>query len=308
MLEVLTVYRYRSSGKLIASGLGNGLVFPLNNDLSFSDNEPHRVRRDTDLDQTPYRIEVEIGTKGNFSTCRIVRKWNEHQLTPKSSDPNACLEERIDISPSEQFTETENQYVDQSEGNPIGWGLMVSPFFLVWMAGLWGWWPPTIAFLTGALVVWLTKTTGDSSKIQEVRDAKERVRQHAEQQFQESMQNVRMWAALDGVGFERWVAQIYREKGFDVEFTLRTKDQGVDLVLKKNGAVSIVQCKAYATNVGVNAVRELAGVRLGWPDVEEAILVALYDFSSDAKSFAQQHNIKLFSVARDYLKSDYRLK
>ena len=174
------------------------------------------------------------------------------------------------------------------------------------MSGLWGWWPPIVAFLAGALIVWLTKTPGDASKIQEVKDAKERLRRQAERQLQEAMQNVRAWAALDGVGFERGVARIYREKGFDVEFTPRTNDQGVDLILKRNGAVSIVQCKAYTDNVGVSAIRELAGVRASWPHAEEVILVALYDFSSPAKDFAAQHNIELFSVAKNYLGTDYR--
>lgn len=306
ILKVLKVYRYKSSGKLIASGLGNGYVLPLNSDLTFSSREPHKVRRDTALDQTPYRIEVEVGSRGNLSTFRVVRTWNEHQLPPKSSDPGAPIEHRIDVSPSEQFNESEKHYVGQSSGHPIGFALIVSSFFLVWMFGVWGWWPPIVAFLTGALIIWLTTTPGDTSKIQEVKEAKERIRRQAERQLQEAMQDVRAWAALDGVGFERGVARIYREKGFEVEFTPRTKDQGVDLILKRNNAVSIVQCKAYTNNVGVSAVRELAGVRASWPHAEEVILATLFDFSSEAKSFATQHNIQLFSVARDYLKTDYR--
>lgn len=306
VLRVLKVYRYRSSGRLIASGLGNGYVFPLNSDLTFSEKGPHRVCRDTKFDETPYRIEIEVGSQGNQNTYRIIRTWNEDHLPPKSSDPNEPIEHRIDLSPSEQFNESERQYVGRSDGHPIGIGLMVSPFFLVWMAGVWGWWLPILAFVCGALITWLTRTPGDASKIKEVTDAKVRIRRQAEGQLQAAMQNIHVWAALDGVGFERAVARIYREKGFEVEFTPRTKDQGVDLILKRNGAVSIVQCKAYAGNVGVNAVRELAGVRISWSHAEDAILVALFDFSSDAKNFAAQHNITLYSIAKDYLRTDYR--
>ena len=163
-----------------------------------------------------------------------------------------------------------------------------------------------MAFTAGILIVWLTKTPGDASKIKEIKEAKERLRLKAERELQEAMRDVRAWAALDGVGFERAVARIYREQGFDVDFTPRTNDQGVDLILKKNGRVSIVQCKAYTGNVGVSAIRELVGVRASWPHAEEAILATLFDFSSAARSFAAQHNVKLFSVARDYLRSDYR--
>lgn len=59
-------------------------------------------------------------------------------------------------------------------------------------------------------------------------------------------------------------------------------------------------------NVGVSAVRELVGVRASWPSSTEAILATLYDFSGAAKAFAAEHNIKLYSVAREYLKTDYR--
>lgn len=101
------------------------------------------------------------------------------------------------------------------------------------------------------------------------------------------------------------LTKIYREKGFDVEYTPRTNDQGVDLILKRNGAVSIVQCKAYANNIGVSAIREFAGVRVSWPHADEAIFVGLFDFSRPTKDFAAQYNIKLFSVTRDYLGTDY---
>lgn len=142
--------------------------------------------------------------------------------------------------------------------------------------------------------------------ILEVKEAKERLRLAAQRELVEAMHDVSAWATLDGIGFERAVAIIYREQGFNVEFTSRTNDRGVDLILRKGGTVSIVQCKAYAKSVGVSAVRELIGTRAAWPNPTEAILVALFDFSGAAKSFAAEHNIKLYSVAREYLKTDYR--
>ena len=276
MLKVLKVYRYRNSGKLIASGLGNGYVFPLNSDLSFSSKGPHRVNRSTEFDPSPYRIEVEVTPHGDQNEYRIIRTWDENHLPPKSTDPSAPLERRIDISPSQELCESEKRYVGQSSGHPIGFLLLVGSFFLLWMAGLWGWWPSIVAFVSGILVVWLTKTPGDSSKILEVEEAKVRLRQETEHKFHEALRDVRVWATLDGVGFERAVARIYKEEGFDVEFTPRTNDKGVDLILRKSGKVFIVQCKAYARNVGVSAVRELVGVHASWPNAEEAILSLIH--------------------------------
>lgn len=68
-------------------------------------------------------------------------------------------------------------------------------------------------------------------------------RTKAERQLTQAMHDVHVWAKLDGVEFERAVARIYRERGFEVEFTPRSNDQGIDLILKKDGVVSIVQCK-----------------------------------------------------------------
>lgn len=312
-LKVLKVDRYRSSGKLVASGLGNGHVIPLNSDLTFSEKQLHRVRRDTELDPTPYRVEVELGSEGNCDTYRIIRTWNEHPLPPKSSDPSALVEHRIDISPSEHFSETENRYVGQSAGHPIGGVLTGISFFLVipsvfyvYKLGILASLPFVVSFVAGGLIFWLTRTPGNTRKIQEVKAAKERLRGQTKDLLQEAMHNVRTWAALDGIGFENAVAKVYEEKGYVVECTPRTNDQGVDLILKRNGATAIVQCKAYTDNVGVSAIRELAGVRASWPHAEEVILVALYDFSNSAKDFAAQQNIKLFSVTRDYLGTDYR--
>ena len=328
MLKVLKVCRDRSSGKLIAD-LENGYVLTLNSDLTFSEKVPQRIDRNTTLETTHYRIEVEVGTQGKHKTYQIIRTWeidqmrllgatgfetididaliNEKHRSPKSADPNAPIEDRIDISMSEEFSENEKRYVGQSAGHPAGFILMVASFFLLIMAGLWGWWPPILAFVAGAWVICDTRTPGDSSKIKEVRDAKERLRKQEEDRRREAMIDVQVWEHLNGVQFERAVAEIFREKGFDVEFTPQSNDKGVDLIIKKDSAVSIVQCKAYKKgNVGVGAVRELVGVRASWPNAEETFLVALFDFSRGAKEFAAEQNIKLVSIAKDYLKTDYR--
>ena len=273
---------------------------------SFSGKGAHRVRRDTQIELTPYRLEVKITKDGKDDSYRIIRRWDEAHLPDKSSDPNAPLENRIDVSPSNELSDVEKKYVGQSDGQSVGYILLVGAFFLLFMAGVWGWWPPVGSAVAGILIIFITKTEGNTEKIVEVRTAKERIRQHAEEKLRKAMQDIRVWAALDGIGFENAVSRIYRDKGYNVESTPRSNDQGVDLILRKNGTTGIVQCKAYSKNVGVAAVRELAGVRASWPNVESVVLVALFDFTKSAKQFAQQHDIELFSIARDYLKTDYR--
>lgn len=305
-LKVLKVYRYVSSGKLIAS-LGEGSkVIPLNSDLTFSSQGVHRVRRSTNLDVTPYRIEVEIVRDGDYETFQKLRLWNNDHLPKKNTNPNAPLEERIDISPSEQFSEDEKKYIGARDGG-FGIGVMVWGFISFWFSGVWGWIPPVIMIITGITIAKLTTTPGDPEKIEEVKNAKERLRARTEKKLREVMQDVCAWASIDGVSFENWVSKIFQDQGYKVEHTPRSNDKGVDLILKKEDRTIIVQCKAYNKNVGVTAVRELQGVKHLWPDASEFMLVVLYGFSKPAKDFAELSNIKLYSIAQDYLKTDYRL-
>lgn len=306
MLKVLKVYRYLSTGKLVALSEYGNHVFPLNSDLTFSGKDSHRVKRKTRLELTPYRLEVEVSNNGKGHAYKVVRKWDEDHLPPRSHDPTAPLELRISISPSELFNQEEREYVGEHAGHSFGMVLCVVAIFLLFLVGLLGWWPPLAAFATGVLIIWATKSKGDARKIEEVRAAKVRLRKTAEEKLLAAMQDIRVWVALDGVGFERAVAKIYKDQGYEVEFTPRSHDQGIDLILRKQNKTTIVQCKRYTDRVGVSAVRELNGVRVSWPNVEEVILASLFDFTKEAKKSAQEYNIKLFSIARDYLKSDFR--
>jgi len=57
MIEVYTVYRYESSGKLIAA-IGGGDYIPLSGNLTFLGKGSHKVNYKTVLRRTPYKIEV----------------------------------------------------------------------------------------------------------------------------------------------------------------------------------------------------------------------------------------------------------
>ena len=307
MLKVLKVYRYPSTGKLVAAMDHGNHVFPLNSDLTFSGKDPHRVSRRTRLELTPYRLEVEIqkGEKGH-DAYKIVRKWNQDHLPHRSTDPTAPLELRISISPSEHFSQEEREYVGEYAGHPFGMVLCVVAIFSLFLIGVLGWWPPLASFCLGVLIIWATKSKGDARKIEEVKIAKVRLSKVAEERLRKAMGDIRAWVALDGVGFERAVAKIYKDRGYEVEYTPRSYDQGIDLILRRDNKVTIVQCKRYTDKVGVSAVRELNGIRSSWPNADEVVLASLFDFTKEARKSAAEYNVSLFSVARDYLKSDYR--
>ena len=67
------------------------------------------------------------------------------------------------------------------------------------------------------------------------------------------------WESLGGIPFERELGKLFRTQGYNVKSTPVSGDQGVDLILTKNGKTTVVQCKAHKSPVGASVVRDLFG-------------------------------------------------
>jgi restriction system protein len=94
--------------------------------------------------------------------------------------------------------------------------------------------------------------------------------------------------------FEYLIAEAYRRQGFQVEYSLRRgADGGVDLVLRKSGQTSFVQCKQWkASSVGASVVREMFGLMVA-QRAHEIIIVTSGHFTRDAIRFAEGKPIRL---------------
>ncbi|MEI6195437.1 MAG: restriction endonuclease [Verrucomicrobiota bacterium] len=99
--------------------------------------------------------------------------------------------------------------------------------------------------------------------------------------------------------FEFLVAEAYRRQGYEVNFSLgKGADGGVDLVLRKSGRTSQVQCKQWNVfSVGAPVIREMFGL-LTAEQADEAIIVTSGKFTSEAECFAQGKPIKLVDGPR----------
>ena len=99
---------------------------------------------------------------------------------------------------------------------------------------------------------------------------------------------------LDWYQFEKAVALAYQKLGYDV--TRRggaNADGGIDLILKREGKKTAVQCKHWQKwKVGIKTVRELLGAMTA-EGIENAILVTMRGYTHDARRFAAQHGIDL---------------
>jgi restriction system protein len=100
--------------------------------------------------------------------------------------------------------------------------------------------------------------------------------------------------ALGWRAFEELVGEAYRRQGYGViENISAGPDEGIDLMLKKNGGLVLVQCKHWkSAKVGVNIVRELFGVMTA-KHATRGILLTSGIFSEEAKNFAAGKPIDL---------------
>ncbi|MAU00889.1 MAG: hypothetical protein CL608_27405 [Anaerolineaceae bacterium] len=92
---------------------------------------------------------------------------------------------------------------------------------------------------------------------------------------------------LHPADFERYVARLFRQKGYKAAVRGRSGDLGVDLVLTRQGGKrAIVQCKRYRNTIGPDIVRELYGTLIH-EGVSHAFLVTTADISESARAWAQ---------------------
>ncbi|HET7560868.1 MAG TPA: restriction endonuclease [Rhodanobacteraceae bacterium] len=98
--------------------------------------------------------------------------------------------------------------------------------------------------------------------------------------------------------FEMLVGEAFRRQGYNTEETgLGGADGGIDLILRKNGKTTLVQCKQWRSQrVDVKVVREMYGL-LAHHGADAVKIVAVGDFTPDAQRFVQGKNIELIHGA-----------
>jgi restriction system protein len=99
--------------------------------------------------------------------------------------------------------------------------------------------------------------------------------------------------------FEQLVGEAFRRQGYSVEQTgLGGADGGIDLILRKDGRRTLVQCKQWKRQqVGVSVVREMAGL-LVHHQADAVKIVCVGSYTQDAERFARGKPIKLMGGER----------
>ena len=95
------------------------------------------------------------------------------------------------------------------------------------------------------------------------------------------------WRSLRGIPFEKFLAEVLAESGYQVQLTKATGDQGIDLLVQRDGVRTAVQVKGYADSVGNGAVQE-AHTGMAFYGYQQCAVVTNSTFTTSAKSLARQ--------------------
>jgi hypothetical protein len=103
---------------------------------------------------------------------------------------------------------------------------------------------------------------------------------------------------LDWRDFERLMADYYREQGYEVEHNGTggkgfAFDGGVDLRLRKDGRLTLVQCKRDSVcQTEHNVVNELLGIKVN-EGADQAIVITTGEFTAAANRCGRQGHVQL---------------
>jgi len=110
----------------------------------------------------------------------------------------------------------------------------------------------------------------------------------------DNQKNIQTIRDLSWREFENLIAEAYRRQGYAViENPSVGADGGIDVRLKKDGVLHLVQCKNWKTiKVGVKVVREMYGVMVAEQASSVKIIISGM-FTQEAKNFASDKPIDL---------------
>lgn len=98
---------------------------------------------------------------------------------------------------------------------------------------------------------------------------------------------------LGGEDFEKYLEILFRKLGYQVTRTPYQGDFGADLVIKKDGAQTVVQAKRYSRSVGVKAIQEAVAAK-EYYKCDNAMVVTNSHFSQQAKKLAAANQVELW--------------
>lgn len=99
--------------------------------------------------------------------------------------------------------------------------------------------------------------------------------------------------SMDGQEFERFLAEMFSKKGYETELTKATGDQGIDVIISKDGSRVGVQAKCYSGTVGNSAIQEAVAGK-SYYRLNKVMVVTNRLFTNSARKLAQANSVILW--------------
>lgn len=94
--------------------------------------------------------------------------------------------------------------------------------------------------------------------------------------------------------FEEYVAYIFNKLGYKIDIVGKSHDGGIDIIIKKNGITSYIQCKKFITSqVSVGAVRDFYGALADKLANGKGYFITTNKFTLEAEKFSEDKPIEL---------------
>jgi HJR/Mrr/RecB family endonuclease len=95
------------------------------------------------------------------------------------------------------------------------------------------------------------------------------------------------WRSLRGHPFEDFLQEVFEELGYAVQRTKTTGDQGVDLMVERDGVKVAVQAKGYAQPAGNDAVQQVH-TGMAFYKCQRCVVITNSGFTPAAQELAVQ--------------------
>jgi len=98
---------------------------------------------------------------------------------------------------------------------------------------------------------------------------------------------------LSGEDFEKVLAMCFEREGYRVKVTPEFGDFGADLVMSKDGVITVVQAKRWNTGVGIEAVQQIVAAKAYYQALD-TMVVTNSDYSPAAIELAKVNGVTLW--------------
>ena len=99
---------------------------------------------------------------------------------------------------------------------------------------------------------------------------------------------------MNGQEFEKTIAGLFERKGYNVEITKGSGDQGIDIIARRAGKCIGIQAKCYTGAVGNHAIMEAVG-GMKYYDCDSCMVITNSTFTKSALELARVNDVELWN-------------